>query len=194
MTRYVSFLRAINVGTANRVKMADLEAMMVEAGCADVSWYLQSGNLLFTAPSSARQEALAKRIEATLAGHGLKRADAMVRTPADLERLVQRQPFAGVDPEAYFHSVSFLRSPPTATPVDRLTRERAEVVYLDDSVACLAVPRVSKLTGGASTVIDKAWGTTSTTRWWNVVEEMTRRALMRDHSTRCARSGAHSPH
>ena len=177
VTRYVAFLLAMNVGTTNRVKMTDLAAMFVEAGCSDVSSYLQSGNLLFMASSAKEPEALAQQIEATLVGHGMKRADAIVRKPADLERLVARQPFAGVDPDVYHRSVSFLRSPPTATPTDRLTREGAEVTYLDDSVVCVAIPRVAKLTGGASTVIDKSWGTASTTRWWNVVEEMTRRAL-----------------
>jgi uncharacterized protein (DUF1697 family) len=45
--RYVALLRGINVGTANRVKMADLLAALEASGVGHATTYLQSGNVLF---------------------------------------------------------------------------------------------------------------------------------------------------
>ena len=46
-TEYVALLRAINVGTGRKVPMADLRALMTQAGAADVETYIQSGNIVF---------------------------------------------------------------------------------------------------------------------------------------------------
>ncbi len=73
-------------------------------------------------------------------------------------------------------SVSFLKHPPTATPTDKLEQAGAWVTYSDDTVVCLAMPNDAALSGGASTVIDKKWGTPSTTRWWHVVEALHERS------------------
>jgi uncharacterized protein (DUF1697 family) len=176
VARYVALLRAINVGTANRIKMIDLAALAETTGCTTVSWYLQTGNLFFDSPARTTPTAIATKLEGAFAEHGLKNTSAIVRTPKELTELVARDPFAGVDNETFHFSTTFLRRPPTATPTDKLTKHRAEVVYLDDTVVCVAIPKSAELSGGMSTVIDKPWGTPTTTRWWHVVVEIATRA------------------
>ena len=173
----MAFLRAINLGQHNRIKMVDLAALFAAGGCQDVTSYLQTGNVFFTAPTGQKRDAITATLESMLVAHGMRNVDVLLRTPDELAALLGRAPFAGLDPDGFHFSVSFLKSAPRATPIERLTRQGAEVRYLDDSVLCLSIPRSSKLTGGASTVIDKPWGTASTTRWWNVVEAVTARAL-----------------
>ena len=56
--------------------------------------------------------------------------------------------------------------------MDKLSKHNVEFRYLDDTVVCFAVPRSAQLSGGVSTVIDKPWGTPTTTRWWNVVVDV----------------------
>lgn len=174
MPRYVALIRAINGHPSNRIKMVDLAAIVAGAGCADVSWYLQTGNLFLSA--RGRPEAIATRIERALIERGLQKADVMLRTPAQLAELVARAPFAGVDDETHHCSVTFLRDPPVATPMDKLAKHHVELRYLDDTVACFAVPKSAELSGGMSTVIDRPWGTPTTTRWWRVVAEISARA------------------
>jgi uncharacterized protein (DUF1697 family) len=173
MTKYVAFIRAINVGTSNRIKMVDLATVIEGAGCTSVSWHLQTGNMLLEAKGSA--ESVAIRIEEALSAHGLQKTDVMLRTKKQLKTLVALDPFAADREEEFRFSVSFLRRPPTATPTERLTKSGAIVRHLDDTVLCLAVPRNDQMSGGASTVIDKPWGTPSTTRWWNVVVDITKK-------------------
>ena len=45
--KYVAFLRAINVGGKNLVRMADVRACLEELGLERVSTYIQSGNIFF---------------------------------------------------------------------------------------------------------------------------------------------------
>jgi uncharacterized protein (DUF1697 family) len=177
MTTHVAFLRAINVGTTNRITMVKLSGLFEAAGCSIVSTYLQSGNVIFDA--DGKLDEIASRIEAELVAAGLKKADVILRTPKELRALIKANPFANHNADTHRFSVSFLKSAPTATPTERLIKDGVEVCLLDDRTLCLAVPNTAALSGGASTVIDKPWGTASTTRWWNVVEMVSKRAL--DH-------------
>ncbi len=170
MTKYVAFLRAINVGTSNRIKMVDLAHLLETVGCTNVTWHLQTGNMFLDAKGSA--EAIAVRIETALAAHGMQKVDVMMRTKNQLDALIALDPFATDSEKEFRFSVSFLRRSPTKTPTERITKAGAIVRYLDDTVLCLAVPRTDPMSGGASTVIDKPWGTPSTTRWWNVVVDI----------------------
>ena len=49
--RFVALFRGINVGNAKRLAMADLRALFGELGYTDVKTLLNSGNVVFTAPS-----------------------------------------------------------------------------------------------------------------------------------------------
>ena len=57
---YAALLRGINVGGKNMLPMKDLAAMFVAAGCANVQTYIQSGNVIFSAPTK-----LVKRVPST---------------------------------------------------------------------------------------------------------------------------------
>ncbi len=45
--KYIAFLRGINVGRKNRIKMADLKLFFQSIGFKNVKTYLQSGNVIF---------------------------------------------------------------------------------------------------------------------------------------------------
>ncbi|MFS0950302.1 DUF1697 domain-containing protein [Enterococcus thailandicus] len=44
---YISFFRGINVGSKNRIKMADLRVLFSDLGYQNVKTYIQSGNVIF---------------------------------------------------------------------------------------------------------------------------------------------------
>jgi uncharacterized protein (DUF1697 family) len=64
-SRHVALLRGINVGTAKRVAMADLRALVEGLGYGDVRTLLNSGNVVFTASGSVA--GAAERIRKTMA-------------------------------------------------------------------------------------------------------------------------------
>ena len=65
MTRYVAFLRAINVAGQKLIKMDELARIFTAAGFKNARTYIQSGNVIFDA-TSANTVALRKKIERAL--------------------------------------------------------------------------------------------------------------------------------
>lgn len=93
MTRYVAFLRAINVG-GHTVTMPGLRSLVEEAGYADVETFIASGNVILNSDQQAGQ------IEATLEAafeSGLGYAvDTFVRTTDELATVAAADPFGPV--------------------------------------------------------------------------------------------------
>jgi uncharacterized protein (DUF1697 family) len=92
MPTWISLLRAVNLGSHNKVSMPILREHLAEAGFEDVRTYLQSGNLVTTSRHRS-ERGVARAIAKVLAdGHGLN-VPVVVRCPADLARVLARDPF-----------------------------------------------------------------------------------------------------
>ena len=53
MSRYVAFLRGINLGPTNKISMPALKELTEGLGYAEVSTYINSGNVIMTATDAA---------------------------------------------------------------------------------------------------------------------------------------------
>ena len=118
MTSCVALLRGINVGGARKVAMVALRASFEAAGAADVSTYIQSGNVVFTPPPRLRGDALETHLEAQLRADFDFDVPVLVRTSAELGRLVADNPFP--DAQGTGLVVWFLGSTADATALDAL--------------------------------------------------------------------------
>ena len=90
--KYVALLRGVNLGSRNKLPMADLRALLRSLGYDDVTTYLQSGNALFTS-GQANLEVLAGEIEAGIARDFGLDIRVLIRTPDDLAKVVEGSPF-----------------------------------------------------------------------------------------------------
>lgn len=106
--RYVLLLRGINVGGHNKVPMADLREIVAGIGCTDVTTYIQSGNVIASSMLAART--LASRLESALGQRFGFRPRTMVRTRAEITKVLAANPFADQDPSKVH--VGFLTSAP----------------------------------------------------------------------------------
>src|SRR5581483_1463728 len=86
----ILLLRGINVGSRKRVAMPDLRALLTDAGFEDVRTYVQSGNVVISSRvAPARVGAQAEALIAERFGFDV---DVIVRTAADLAKVVERNP------------------------------------------------------------------------------------------------------
>lgn len=114
MASYVALLRGINVGGKNLIKMPALKACFEANGFEDVATYIQSGNVLFTAPATPAAE-LTRRIEAMLADAFDYVPTVVVRNRKQMRAIVDRAPKGfGAEPAKYRYTVIFLKEPLTA--------------------------------------------------------------------------------
>jgi uncharacterized protein (DUF1697 family) len=107
---YVSFLRGVNVGGHNKIKMDALRDLYRNLGFHDPRSYVQSGNVVFGAKERAlKARTLEDAIEKTFGF----RAAVVLRTAAELRQTVNANPFAkrdGINPGLLL--VSFLADAP----------------------------------------------------------------------------------
>ncbi len=177
--RYAAFLRGINVGGSNVIRMADLRKALEAVGCLDVATVLASGNVVFASPD-ADEAGARERVERALEAVSGRRIAALVRTLEHLRALVARDPFRAVEvtPETRLY-VSFLAEPratgltiPYSTADGAFTlleltdTELLSVVVLKDGVGTL----------DAMGIIEKEFGKEVTMRNWNTVQKVVARA------------------
>lgn len=171
--RYAAFLRAINVGKHNRVRMVEVRDVIAGLGYDDVRTYLPTGNVALR--STNGPDVVAARIEEALTSLGLRDVDVMVRTRAELTSLDGGlfEPYPADD---FRRMVMFTRQPVDVR--ESLPLEFGAVTVVGTGAALLAVmPKLVDRPVNVNTAIEKRWQTRATTRWWNVVEDFTRDIL-----------------
>jgi uncharacterized protein (DUF1697 family) len=122
--RYVALLRAINVG-GHTVKMERLRAEFEALRLRDVSTFIASGNVLFSAPAPEPVE-LEARIERRLEKSLGFPVATFLRTPDELQAIVRDEPFADRGAAATLW-VGFIKSDVAADARDRLLALRGEL-------------------------------------------------------------------
>jgi uncharacterized protein (DUF1697 family) len=112
MTVLVALLRGVNVGGRSSLKMADLRRIAEDLGYGNVATYIQSGNLLLTSADSSAK--VAGDLAAAIAASSTVAPAVMVRTRAQLAKVVAGNPFLaqGADP-SHLH-VTFTDRPAAA--------------------------------------------------------------------------------
>jgi uncharacterized protein (DUF1697 family) len=161
---YAALLRAVNLGSRNRVAMADLRALVEGLGGKDVRTYVQSGNVVFRhASGAARLEAALERaIEREL---GLE-ISVVVRSAAQLAKIVRGKPF-----DAAGLYVSFLAAAPKRAAV----RDLVEADHGPDRIAIKGKEAYLHLPGGYgrsrlnNAFLERKLGVRATLRNWRTV-------------------------
>jgi uncharacterized protein (DUF1697 family) len=159
---YVSMLRAINLGAKNKVPMPQLVKLYEEAGCKDVSTYIQSGNVIFSGPAKDVSAEIAAKVEETF---GFK-VPVIQRSHAELVKVVENNPFG--DEPGILH-VMFLSDTPKnvdSLDPDRSPPDTFEVKGREVYLRCPDGFAHTKLT---NTYFEKKLGVTCTVRNWNTL-------------------------
>lgn len=106
--KYVALLRGINVGGKARVEMPRLKQAIERAGFTGVATYINSGNVILTAPEQTGQR-LAATIEAVIEKEFGFRVPVVVRDAANIAAVCRQIPAAWVnDPVVMRTDVMFL--------------------------------------------------------------------------------------
>jgi len=165
-------LRAVNVG-GTTIKMNRLRRLFGDMGHTDVSTYIQSGNVLFTAAAAGSAD-LVGAIEERIASEFGISVNAVLRSAQQLSQVVRTNPFLplGADP-AKLH-VTFLAS----TPADSREREMAVPDVAPDDFRIIGQEVYLHCPGGyGSTKLNNAFWerrlrTGATTRNWRTVTKL----------------------
>ncbi len=112
-TQYVVLLRGINVGGKRKVPMADLRAMLEDAGYERVRTYIQSGNVILESDRPAA--GIEDHVEATLERALGFPVVVVVRSEQQFRRVVAKAPEGfGSEPDKHHSDAVFLKAPLTS--------------------------------------------------------------------------------
>jgi len=176
MTTLIVLIRGINVGTAKRVRMADLREMLSGLGYQDVRTVLNSGNAVVSTNDSAAEVA-------TAVEHGLEKdlgvpATVIVRTRQQVVTAVANDPFDEIATDGSKHFLGFFVSPPGRGKIKDVA-ELAENAH--------TAPDLARMVGGnlylwcpngiskatfSKVNWDRKLGTAATVRNWNTVAKL----------------------
>jgi uncharacterized protein (DUF1697 family) len=125
MAQHILLLRGINLAARNRIAMADLRGVLEEAGFDHVRTYLQSGNVVLS--SDAQADDIARKTERLIAKLFDLDVPVIVRSRAQLAKVVERNPLKAIANNPKRYQVSFLETKPTREVVRRV--EEAAVAH-----------------------------------------------------------------
>jgi uncharacterized protein (DUF1697 family) len=158
LASWVAFLRAVNLGSRNKVPMAGLRRALEDAGYDDVRTVIASGNVVFSHGTKPSAHAL----ESLIADEFGVRTRVILRSAAQIRKLRAAKPFEG---RVY---VAFLAAKPRSTrPIEGL--DPFAVVGSDIVLHFPSGYAAAQLTGA---VIEKRLGVEATVRNWNTVEKL----------------------
>src|SRR5215208_5839263 len=109
MTKYIAFLRAINVGGHAIIKMTDLKQLFESLGMENVQTYIQSGNVIFESDEEdtvSMEKLIEDQVEKAM-GHKTR---LFVRTLQEVQLIAKKSPLTAAGDETVY--VGFLKEKP----------------------------------------------------------------------------------
>lgn len=170
---HVALLRGVNLGGKNRLPMKDLVLMFTETGCHNVTTYIQSGNVIFSATPS-----VAARIPAVISAQIGKRfgfqTQIVLRTGVQLRDIVSQNPFLKAGAAEETLHVLFLADLPNSREVEQLDRDRSapDEFIVRGREVYLRLPQGVGRTKLSNNYFDSKLRTTSTGRNWRTVVKL----------------------
>jgi uncharacterized protein (DUF1697 family) len=181
MKKYIALFRGINVGGNHLLPMRELVELLAGLGLQNIKTYIQSGNVIFeTVEQDAAQ--LAQRISLAVRAHRGFAPEVLLLAAADLENVVDANPYPEAEPYPKTLHVYFLASEPPSPDLKKLESLKldSERFTLKGKLFYLHAPDGigrSKL----ATSVEKALGVPATGRNWQTVCQIT--ALARSSGT-----------
>lgn len=175
---YVCFLRAINVGGNNVIKMDRLKQLFEELNFSSVTTHIQSGNVIFEAFGTESE--LKKKIEKKIRPEFKNEVVVAVVKMSVLKNLIRKNPFtakkSGKNAKEYVIILCEELSQKPKLPV--VTKDKSyELLYLNGAIGLLL--RKDKTKGDYKSyklLMDQSVPVLHTVRNWNVIEDITQRA------------------
>jgi uncharacterized protein (DUF1697 family) len=168
--RHVALLRGINVGGKNMLPMKELASLFAEAGCADVTTYIQSGNVLFSANGKV-VAGLAATISHQIDERFGVRVPVVLRSATELMAAIKNNPFLQAGAEEDSLHVYFLAGVPDAKDVTGLDAARSapDTFAVVGREIYLQLPNGMARTKLTNAYFDSKLRTVSTARNWRTI-------------------------
>jgi uncharacterized protein (DUF1697 family) len=166
---HLALLRGINVGGKNILPMKDLAGLFADAGCENVRTYIQSGNVVFDAPSGRLK--IADLVSVNIEKRFGCRIPVILRTSEQLRQTITSNPFLKAVTDHRWLHVYFLADSPAAKAIAGLDAARSapDAFQVLGREIYLHVPNGMGRTKLTNAYFDSKLSTVCTARNWATV-------------------------
>jgi uncharacterized protein (DUF1697 family) len=171
MTRFVAFLRGVNVSGQKIIKMEYLKEVFQSGGFKNVSTFIQSGNVVFEASESS-PAALSELVEDYLLKTFGYKIQVILRTFQELNEMVKSDPFRSFEEvENIKLYVTFLSVKPDKKFVLPMVSQKNDVeIFAVKNLDFYCISRQQSGGFGFPNIfIEKEFRVPATTRNWNTI-------------------------
>lgn len=171
MKKYISFIRGINVGGKNRIKMDALKTKMSENGFSNCQSYIQSGNLIFETGIKSKKEVKSK-LESIFLEHFNLSILVYITNIDELTLVFEQNHFTTVDTKQLYFT--FLLETPNTIDLKNLEtidkkNDEFEISNTVIYINCIGGYSKTKL---SNAIFEKKLNVPATTRNWNTLSKM----------------------
>lgn len=166
-TKYIAFLRGINIGGHN-VKMERLRELFSQLGFADVRSYIQTGNIFFETTETDRA-ALARKIELHLFADLGYEVPTFLRTVREVEQILRLEPFKDIEvtPDTRLFIIFISESLPNDLPLPLSSaRGDFEIIAMTPNEAFAVMRLIDGRPGNPAALIEKTFKVKTTSRFF----------------------------
>lgn len=174
MTTYISILRGINVSGQKLIKMDALRKSYENLGFCNVTTYLQSGNVIFSA-NNAKPNELAQTITRQIERDFGFDVPVIVLTIDNLKQIIDNNPFLkDSDKDTTFLHVTFLSSKPQKFDFKTIEEKKlsGEEISFADNAVYLYCPNGYGKTKLNNSFLENKLKVGATTRNWKTTTEL----------------------
>ncbi len=172
--KYVVLIKGINVGSRNRIKMADLVDSLNNIGLNNMKTYLQSGNIIFDHDSFDTSN-IAQFIESIISQKFGLNVNVIIRKEDEIESIIENNPFIK-DPDIELDKlhVTFLEEIPDKQLILNLNIKKGENERFEfkGKEIYLYLPNGYSRTKLTNNNFEKKLKITATTRNWKTVNKL----------------------
>ena len=167
-TNYVALLRGINVGGHKKVPMTELASLHEDLGFTDITTIINTGNVVFTAPTIPPNK-LAIQIQSAIKQKFGFDVAVQVRHHQDFVNITNHNPFPNPDPNLHFY-LTFLNKPRQKIPTG--VGEGIKLLTIKDAVLFSTLDKTVAKSTDFMTFLDAHFGKTVTTRNLNTIKKI----------------------
>ncbi len=170
MTLYVAFLRGINVGGSNLLKMQDVRKRFTDLGFANVSSYKASGNILFE--TEMKPDDVVNSIKRALYRLSGRELEVFIRTSSQIREIVDLDPFKGRNADLRKLFVTFIPNNQTKeVNLPIWSRNKDVEIFLARSEEVFSQTFLHKERYGVpNKLVENKFNLRATTRNWNTIK------------------------
>ncbi len=174
MKTYIAILRGINVGGKKKIRMADLQTQLSEAGLKNIRTYIQSGNVIFKHAAS-HAPVIAQEIETVILKHYGFQVPVLVLTVDELAVILSNNPFLNdKHADSNLLHVTFLSEQPQQNSADNVAKkdDQPNECSIGGRAVYLFCPNGYSKTTFTNTFFEKTLNVTATTRNWKTANTL----------------------